>query len=171
LADLEFHPAANLFPLMEGDAAFVADVQANGLQEEIRLLGGKILDGRNRYRACKKAAVEPRFRNMPPDTDPVRYVVSLNLHRRHLSESQRAMIAGSIANLKDGENRDGTSALPSQARISIGDAAELMHVGRRTVVEARKVMADAIPEVVATVVGKTVGVLRWVPDEGFPTIL
>jgi hypothetical protein len=59
----KFHPLADLFPLMRGSdfAALLGDIQSNGLREKIVLYQGKILDGRNRYRACRKAAVACRF--------------------------------------------------------------------------------------------------------------
>src|SRR5262245_13103948 len=99
---METHEAADLFPLIEGDdfAALVADIRANGQRETIKTLGGKLLDGRNRLRACEAAGVRPRFEEVPAGTDPIRYVVSLNVTRRHLSESQRSMIAAAIANME-----------------------------------------------------------------------
>ena len=95
--ELAFHPAAEVFPLLEGDAfeALVEDIRRNGLREPIWLhQDGRILDGRNRYRACGKVDVEPRFQTyIGPDDSILPFVVSLNLFRRHLNESQRALVA------------------------------------------------------------------------------
>jgi len=89
-----FHEYANLFPMLDDDALaeLTADVRSNGLLEAIVLYEGKILDGRNRYLACREAGVEPRFTQYDGN-DALQYVVSKNLHRRHLKSSQRAAIA------------------------------------------------------------------------------
>ena len=95
-ADLDFHPAAALFPLMPVDGPefgeLVRDLQEHGLVQPIVRFEGKILDGRNRYRACQHAGVEPRFDEWSGES-PTAYVLSLNLHRRHLTDDQRAAIA------------------------------------------------------------------------------
>jgi ParB-like chromosome segregation protein Spo0J len=97
---LRFHPLADLFPLMEGEefAALVADIKARGLLYAIEVLDGKILDGRNRYRACLEAGVEPLLREHSSDCsvvrDPLSYIISANVHRRHLTtEQKRELIA------------------------------------------------------------------------------
>jgi ParB-like chromosome segregation protein Spo0J len=58
---LNHHPIANLFPEMTGSDydALVKDIKSNGLIEPITLFEGKILDGRNRARACLEAEIEP----------------------------------------------------------------------------------------------------------------
>lgn len=88
------HPAAEMFPLLTGAAydTFKADIAKNGLREPIWLCDGKILDGRNRYRACQETGIEPAFREYTGDT-PVAFVWSLNGERRHLTDSQRGAIA------------------------------------------------------------------------------
>jgi len=64
------------------------DIKANGLIEPIVLCNGEILDGRNRYLACIEAKVEPGFKDYQ-GSDPLTYVVSKNLKRRHLTRQQR----------------------------------------------------------------------------------
>ena len=108
MSGLRFHPLANVFPLLSDreHSELVADIRQRGLLEPIVLLGGLILDGRNRYRACVEAGVEPRFEEYE-GSDPASYVVSLNLRRRHLDESQRALVAAKLANLTQGGDRGG----------------------------------------------------------------
>jgi len=88
------HPIANIFPLLEADklAELAADIGAHGLKQDITLYDGQILDGRTRYRACLQAGVNPTF-VVYAGNDAVGHVLSLNLHRRHLTASQLATVA------------------------------------------------------------------------------
>ena len=86
-----FHPIADIFPLMAGRAfdALVSDIETHGLREPIWLhQDGRIIDGRNRARACERLGVEPETQTyIGPDVNLLAFVISLNLHRRHLTKA------------------------------------------------------------------------------------
>ena len=142
---MNFHPASEIFPLMNPQAfeELKADIKEHGLIEPIITYKGKILDGRNRYKACVELGVTPKYWEWREDTDPVDYVISLNLHRRHLNESQRSMVAASIANMRQGSRTDKPSAnLPE---VSQSQAADKLNVSERSLRSAKKVKDKGIP--------------------------
>lgn len=162
MTDYEFHPIADLFPMMpKADLeALAADIKANGLQMPVELLDGKIIDGRNRYRACEIADIEPTFVNVQVD-DPVVYVLSRNLHRRHLSLSQRAMIAVKVKDhfaaeakkrMLAGKKSDPRVTLPQGRTGKARDqAGAVLGVSGSLVDRATKVLTDGVPELVEQV--------------------
>ena len=99
----EIHPLAEIFPLMTDEELneLGDDIKKFGQREPIKLFDGKILDGRNRYEACLRKGIEPVTVEYQGD-DAVAFVVSENLRRRHLNESQRAMVATRLTNLSHG---------------------------------------------------------------------
>jgi N6-adenosine-specific RNA methylase IME4 len=92
---MKYHKFANIFPITtEMHSTMAADIRQNGLNNPIILFQGQILDGRNRFEACKLAGVEPIFKQFDGNEDQaLDYVWSENFHRRHLSSSQRAAVA------------------------------------------------------------------------------
>ena len=148
---MEFHPLANIFPLIEGREfdELVADIAKHGLREPIWHYEGKILDGRNRYRALVELGIGPdkQFLRYYADDDPVAFVISMNLKRRHLDESQRAMVAAKLANLNEGR----PSETAQICAVSQDSAAEMLNVSRRTVQSAAKIRDDGTPELVDAV--------------------
>ena len=142
---IEFHPYSRLFPLMEGCelAGLVADIQENGLRVPIVLLDNRILDGRNRYRACMEAGIRPVFEQYTGD-DPLGNVLSANLHRRHLTESQIGMVASALATMRQGARTD----IAQVCAMSQEQAAKRLAVSRRTVQYACTVREQGIPELV-----------------------
>ena len=93
MSEIAVHPFAARFPMLDDDdlADLAADIAANGQREPITLnLDGALIDGRNRLEACRRAGVEPTWetRDIP---DPVAFILSLNVRRRHLTKSQVAM--------------------------------------------------------------------------------
>lgn len=149
---MKIHPLSEAFPSFDPPSfdVLVASIKSQGLRLPITTHEGMILDGRNRYRACLEAGVEPRFVEYT-GSDPVQFVVDMNLNRRQLSTSQRAAIAAELANLQHGSNRYGKkvegSFDPSTSApvITVEEAAKLMNVSRPTVVRAKARM-HADPE-------------------------
>ncbi len=86
------HAATELFPMMSDDefAALKADIEQHGQREPAVYYKGQVLDGRNRARACEELGIELSQRELDEDQDPVAFVLSVNLHRRHLTPSQRS---------------------------------------------------------------------------------
>src|SRR4051812_38247258 len=95
---LPFHEVTRLFPAMSSQdyEELVADIKHNGLYEPIWTYQGEIVDGRYRQPACRAAGRKPRYQEWDGVGDLVDFVVSTNLMRRHLTTSQRAMIAARI---------------------------------------------------------------------------
>ena len=148
---MKYHALADVFPLIEGAEfdALVADISKQGLLEAIVTLDGDILDGRNRYRACVAAGVEPHF-EVFEGADPVAFVVSKNVARRHLDESQRAIAARKISSLKQGARLD-LQHSASLHEVSQAKAAEILNVSERSVKTAGKVIDHGAPELVRAV--------------------
>lgn len=93
--NLRDHEVADIFPMMGDDefAALKADIRANGQREPIWTYQGKVIDGRNRLKACRELGMEPKLKEWNGEGSMVEFVVSLNLHRRHLSDDQRGICA------------------------------------------------------------------------------
>lgn len=124
------------------------DIKANGLLAPVTLYEDKVLDGRNRYRACKLAGVEPKFRQLPKGQDPLKFVLSANVHRRHLTESQRALIAARLATMQRGRPKgDAAHDSPhtSSPLKSVAEAARELDVSPSSVERAKRVLREASP--------------------------
>jgi protein gp37 len=167
------HPAADLFPMVEGDEfrELCADVKERGLAQPITIwTDGTLLDGRNRLMACYETNQEVLIDEYL-GADPVQFSLSANLHRRHLSEGQRAVVAlkvrqmvqpaakeRQVAELK--QNRESTvsadrrerSEAPAEHRKSTAQAAKAVGASTRSVEKAARVersAPDLLPQVQA----------------------
>lgn len=142
-AKYEIHEVANLLPDMSTEEYnnLRADIQRQGLLEPIWTYQGKIIDGRHRYRACEQLQIPlPPPREYEGDEkDLVPFVVGLNMNRRHLNESQRALVADQIAKHFESAKLHSVDTLDA--------AAKMVNVSRRSVATARKVRKECIPEV------------------------
>lgn len=169
VVDMEWHPYAKLFPMLSDEEieSLADDIRANGLHEPIVVdSDDRIIDGRNRAAACKIAGVNPAIvaKDMD-DRETLAFVVSHNLKRRHLSESQRADVAAKMANIKVGDNQHkrGSANRPThkdEPVISQHHAAAMLNVSERSVRRAAKVHAKGSDELKAAVASGEVTVNR-----------
>jgi ParB-like nuclease family protein len=98
--EIKVHPIAEMFPMMSGEELdeLAADIKANGLLNPIiKDSDGSIIDGRNRWEACRRAGIVPTFETFK-GKDPIAFIVSNNITRRHLTKAQRAMYAAKAKN-------------------------------------------------------------------------
>ena len=125
LADYTFHPLTQTLPLLEGEEfdAFLADVKQHGQREEIYAIGRQIIDGRNLYRACRAAHIQPRVMQRTDllSTEQIAaFLSSRNLMRRHLKTGQRAAFAAVLADVLAAEakkrQRDHAGTAPGRKR-------------------------------------------------------
>jgi hypothetical protein len=140
------------------------DIAKHGLRTKVIIVdaGGEwqILDGRNRIAACEIACVTPDH-DIYTGSDPVAFVIAANLRRRHMSASQRAMVAADIAKLISGQTKRGgkVANLPSGPGTKSRDkAAKLLNVSPRTVQTAKKVKEKSAPAIMDAVHAGTLSV-------------
>jgi chromosome segregation ATPase len=140
------HPLSKAFPPMPDEQfkALVDDVDLNGLRNPILIYQGKILDGWHRYQACVELNVKKmRMADWEGD-DPVAFVLSQNLHRRHLNPSQRSFIFAELADWAKSSGRPSKSL--QVATMTLEKAAELTQVSKSTMKNAKQA-TQAQPEV------------------------
>ena len=161
---LPFHPAADIFPLLDEASpefkALVADIDEHGQQQPITLCDGKVLDGRNRLRACHANGLKPITVDFSDAnaTDPLAFVLSHNLYRRHLTEGQRAMFALDLVTTQHGGDRKSQKnikpsidGLIGSLNVTKADAARFCGLSLTAIDRAAFIRSRAIPEVLAKV--------------------
>jgi hypothetical protein len=154
------HPIADIFPMLDPTSAeflaLVEDIKENDLREPIVIYEDKILDGRNRYLALEISGREIKDTHFKKyyGTDPIGFVLSANLHRRHLNESQRAMVGAKMASFEVGDNQHNLEG------VSIDTASKLLNVGRASIARARKVLGFGDPETIKQVVAGKLSVSK-----------
>ncbi len=156
---LEFHNVANLFPMMTESerVGLQKDIIENGLLTPIYLYKGKIIDGRNRYLACLEVGYKPIFKEYDgPEENLIQFVLSLNLHRRHLNSGQKSCLAVEVLPMLEQQNlsnkkqkisasRKGEAVTSARGKKSTELAGELFAVSARYVANAKK-LKETAPE-------------------------
>ena len=148
ITSYQAHELALVFPPMTEPefAAFKEDIREHGQREPITLYEGKILDGLHRYRACQELGLEPRvvrFEGNPRAA--AQLVLGRNFHRRHLTTSQRAMVAAEMCKLRP---RGNTGNSPY---LTAAQASALMGVGEDLVNDAKRLLRRGDEDVLRAV--------------------
>ena len=161
IGEYPVHPVASLFPMIDDDAlnALAEDIKKSGQREpiivayldEAMIDEPVVIDGRNRHAACKLAGIEPEFkfvmslndRELSPQVI-ADWIISHNLHRRHLTTSQKAMVGQGYLNyLKEEAKKRQLSTLKQNATDSVGRKSaqrEVDNYSTRSAVQAGKLV-------------------------------
>jgi ParB-like chromosome segregation protein Spo0J len=134
---LRVHPVAELFPLLDKEslAALATDIKKHGLKQRVSIIDDEganvvLIDGRNRLDALELLGEEITldnrtiFERIPPDIDIYARVISLNIHRRHLTSNQKRELLGNLLQVT-----------PEKSDRQIGALAKVDH---KTVAVVRK---------------------------------
>jgi hypothetical protein len=129
------HPLSAAFPSIPAAelSSLIADIAQHGQREPGTLYEGMVLDGWHRFQACEKAGIQFRAVELDGD-DPQSFVLSRNLHRRHLTASQRAEAVVACSAWKPARRPD--KAAPG-AGLSEAQMAKVADVGERTIRQAK----------------------------------
>jgi len=162
--NLDLHPLCSYFPRMSDSEfnALKSDINANGQLHPIFIIDGMILDGGNRYRALTELGIAPICEEYTGN-NPVQFVLSSNLHRRHLTQGQAAAIVSATQDWAKAHpayrvaKEVGTSAALSKNQTAqvpldtVADRAAESGTGERTQRKADKLVKNATPELVKQV--------------------
>ena len=152
---MERHQLSEAFPDMpdEDFEDLLESIKNHGQREPITTYQNKILDGWHRFKACSQLDINPSFHEYD-GKDPVSYVIDLNLHRRHLSPSQKAIAVVSCnAWLQEGrpQKTPPRGGVVTSVNKSSEQMAKEAGVGTRTVERAKKVAQSGEKDVIEAV--------------------
>jgi ParB-like chromosome segregation protein Spo0J len=164
IPELTLHPLCTLIPPCTDEEfkELKEDIKKNGLQVPIKLFESKILDGRSRYGACLELEkeghrVEFRHEDFTGTTsDAIAYVISINVKRRHLKASQRAIIAARLVTTTNGGDR----SVKLLTEITQEDVARMAGVAVKMVIDAKKVLDRPDPDLANKVLNGEVAVAK-----------
>ena len=156
---LQFHPAAGRFRLMTAIElrALADDIEINGQDEDVETLDGMVLGGRNVYDACLLIGREPRIRALSDNTNPLDYLISKNLMRRHSTKLERAIFSARLVTTDEkrgGDRKSDTFQSFRDSRIDFvtpGMAAERIGLSPDAVHTALYILKHGADEFIAAI--------------------
>jgi hypothetical protein len=141
------HPLSLAFPAMDAEdlEALKTNIHERGQIQPVILYDNMILDGWHRYACCDALGLEVATEPLGEGQDPVAYVQSVNLHRRHLTASQRAQAVVACTEWAPPHRPNkGEVASP----LTVSDMAKAADVSERTIQQAKKAQEAGLGEAV-----------------------
>jgi FtsZ-binding cell division protein ZapB len=132
----------------EDQASLEADIKVHGLRDPIVTFDGMILDGWHRFRCCENLGIPPVLKPLGEGVDPVAFVQSVNLLRRHLTGSQRAAAVTACSTwAQSGENQH-TRGGEVAASPTVAQMAKTAEVSPRTIQQAKQAQKSGLGDAV-----------------------
>ena len=167
---IKVHPAADLFPMMSPDElkALGEDIEQHGLRTDIAVwqeASGHpwfLLDGRNRLDAAETVGLPVMFIKKAGDVavkvgnhtnavdditsiDPYEWVISANVHRRHLTPEQKREVIAALLKANPGKSdrriakeADSNRTTVGQIRKELEDAGTCQSIDTRSDTKGRQ---------------------------------
>lgn len=150
------HPLSKAFPAMTEDeyAATRDDMRTHGQRDYITVHEGMVLDGWHRYLIATELKVAPKLEDLDSRISPAGFVLSRNLHRRHLNASQRAVAVASVAEWQPSGRPEKKGEPGSPFPQSVAEMAEVANVSPRTIQDAKAVVKKGKKAVAKVMAGK-----------------
>ena len=132
----DFHDIANIYPLAKEEEfeLLKESIKERGQLSPIIIFNKKIIDGRNRYLACKDLGIEPTIEIFTGTEDEaLEYAIELNSGRRHMAKSQSALMSADYV-LK--------SRTGSGKKVSVASASKMFLVSEKYITRAIAIMSN-----------------------------
>lgn len=143
-----FDPVTDIFRLMteEEYAELKQSIKQNGLREPITTQNGKIIDGRNRFRACQELGIEPSYVEIDKNTSSILFIIDKNFNRRHLNGFDKVEVAQKMAKLPIGSNQHTAGAGRSQQYIAqlLNTSADTLQRGNKIFNKGSETLKNAL---------------------------
>ena len=144
------HPVADLFPIYSDEEfqAACQDVEKNGFHNSVKVTKeGVLLDGRNRIQIGYAIEKDPPLERMDI-ADPIAYIISENIIRRHLTPWEKVKIADNLAQMKNGGDRKSEEIrIRDRTVMTREEAAKMVGTRPQAISEARLIRDFAPQEI------------------------
>jgi len=156
----EQHPLSKAFPPMsEEEMQNLRDsIEDIGVQNAIVIFENKVIDGWHRYSVATELGMPCPEVELADDIDPRDFVLSQNKSRRHLNKGQLAMSYTKVYEWQPVGNP--SNRAPSATLKTNEELAKLAGTSKRTVGQAKTILASGDEEVVKAVETGKISVKR-----------